>query len=311
MNEPKKAATPSAKEVHPAIRESLQPERIQYQLLVRFFRRMHRQRVYPLLVTLQRLNPGRGLREAANQVRIRALVPGADVTPAEFTLDPAKPGSQASFYVTPLAKGNLGSASVQLFSGEQLVQEVRLPMKSVSQRLTWVLAVLTLLLPACLLYAKYNPIRVPPPPPIIRLPAEGDNEEKGKSKPSDLTRAAPAAGINGKAVGGAANRPTPRGMNLPKLVVPPAKSESPSVPKTPGELLADRINENVPSTGNVDVFGQAAKGIGEGYDYLRGLSDVPIAFYVGALLLGATIVSWLFHVRRPARRRGAPIALPS
>ncbi|HLN29533.1 MAG TPA: hypothetical protein VK395_17420 [Gemmataceae bacterium] len=303
MNEPKKTVTPPAKEVHPAIRESLQPERSQYQLLVRFYRRMHRQRVYPLLVTLQRFNPGRGIREAANPVRVRALVPGSEVTPAELTLDPAKPGAQASFHVTPLAKGDLGEACVQLFSGEQLVQEVRLPMKSVSQRLTWVLAVLTVLLPACLLYAKYNPIRVPPPPAPIKLPAELEKNETVKLKTSEVNKAAPAGGGNNKAAGGG-NRAV---MNFDSI-----RSDTPRRPTTPGEVLAEHINENVPLTGGVDVFGYAARGIGKGYDYLRALSsDVPIAFYVGALLLGATIVSWLIHVRHPARRRGAPVALPS
>jgi hypothetical protein len=121
-----------------------------YRFQVKFYRRMRLNHVYPVVVSAKSLGGGIG---AGTPVLLRAVVPGALVTPAELSLDAADPKAAATFYVTPLARGWLPDARIEVHSHGNVLQTLRLSMKATSQRLTWFLAFLTLAIPAFLLHA--------------------------------------------------------------------------------------------------------------------------------------------------------------
>lgn len=117
---------------------------------VSFYRRMRLHGVYPAVVTARSLDRGA---PAHGPVELKAVVPGAVVTPSELSLDVGDPRASATFYVTPLAKGALPGARIEVFHHGNLVQAIRLPMKGTTQCLTWTLAFLTVAVPAFLLYS--------------------------------------------------------------------------------------------------------------------------------------------------------------
>src|SRR5262249_9035769 len=104
-------------------------------LTVRFYSRMRRQVVYPLVVEGPRASRGQpALPPAGELVTVRPQVPGAVVVPAEQKLDVSVPGRQAVFQVTPLATGRLVGARVEVtVPGTRPAQEIPLRMKSVTQ----------------------------------------------------------------------------------------------------------------------------------------------------------------------------------
>src|SRR5262249_19510874 len=126
---------------------------------VRFYSRMNLQRVYPLIVEVPRASGKTAPVSSVDPVVVRPVIPGALVSPAEQRLDVSKPGSQVTFQVTPLARGRLPGARVELQQPGQPVHALPLAMKAVTQRLTWILLALTFLLPLGLLWAHYNPIK--------------------------------------------------------------------------------------------------------------------------------------------------------
>jgi hypothetical protein len=85
---------------------------------------------------------------------------GAQVVPSEQPLDPAKPDARATFYVTPLAKGWLHHECLEVLVDGRKVQEIPLPAKVSTQKMTWFLLALMILVPWFLLsWCKYSPIR--------------------------------------------------------------------------------------------------------------------------------------------------------
>jgi hypothetical protein len=114
-------------------------------LRVRYYDRMKVQRVYPLTVevTAGSNRPGAGL--ALDPVVVRPIIPGAQVVPAEQRLDVSRPGEQAAFHVTPLARGRYPNPRVEILQHGRPVQAIPLRVKGVTQRLTWVLLALTVL----------------------------------------------------------------------------------------------------------------------------------------------------------------------
>ncbi|HEY8506084.1 MAG TPA: hypothetical protein VIL46_15970 [Gemmataceae bacterium] len=124
-------------------------------LRVRYARRMTPQRVYPVRVELEKapaLNSAK--REPQGAVRLRLEVPGALVAPAERELDAGAAGAAAVFHLTPLAFGELPGAKLHYEPPGQPPQVMALPMQGVSQRKTWVLALLFVLVPAALFAAR-------------------------------------------------------------------------------------------------------------------------------------------------------------
>jgi hypothetical protein len=111
-----------------------------------FHTMMKPRRVYALTVEVPKTKQGAS-GAATGTVVVRAVVPGALVTPAEQRLDTSTGGNRVIFHVTPLARGSLPRAHVEVFTPGQALQEVRLPMKAKTQRLAWALFALAILLP--------------------------------------------------------------------------------------------------------------------------------------------------------------------
>jgi hypothetical protein len=105
-------------------------------------RRMKSQRVYTYEVSWQSKKSW----ATSTPITVRLVVGGAQVVPAERPLDPAEPDAKALFYVTPLARrGWLRGERVEVLHEGRKVQQIWVPGKVASQRLTWVLLLLTLL----------------------------------------------------------------------------------------------------------------------------------------------------------------------
>src|SRR5881396_2891305 len=80
---------------------------------------------------------------ATAPVTVRLVMAGAQVVPAEQTLDPGDPGDKATFYVTPLAHGGLRGERIEVVQNGRKVQELRIPCKVTSQKGTLVWLFLT------------------------------------------------------------------------------------------------------------------------------------------------------------------------
>src|SRR2546428_3012168 len=136
-------------------RES-RPENTLPPLQIRYYRRMSRQRVYNVTVGWPKSRPKPPA--GTPPVSVRLLMAGAQVVPSEHVLDPNKADAQATFYVTPLARGWLRSEKLEVIVQGRKVQETRLASKVCSQRMTAVLLLLTLIVPWFILnYLKYAP----------------------------------------------------------------------------------------------------------------------------------------------------------
>lgn len=152
------------------------PRGLERLLKVRFYCSMRPQRVYPLTVQVQ--DPHGSKAAASAPVVLRPIIPGALVTPSEQKVDVSVPGAGATFHITPLACGRLPDARVEIHHQGQTPEQVRLRMKAKTQRRTWILLALTLLLPF-LLFAissnHYYKLRDPLPdkPPQL-VPDPGD-----------------------------------------------------------------------------------------------------------------------------------------
>ena len=123
-------------------------------LRVRYYRQLKPQRVHTAEVYWQKSDkPARG------EVTVRLLAAGAQVVPAEQTLDSSKPDVQAVFYVTPLAKGWLRNEKLEVLAHGRKIQEIPLASKVVSQRFTWFLLLCTLLVPWFITeFIKHSPM---------------------------------------------------------------------------------------------------------------------------------------------------------
>jgi hypothetical protein len=121
-------------------------------LTVRYWKRMRIKKVYPVVVRAS----GEGDSEP---LTLRLVMAGAQVVPAEHAFDPANPGESVTFYVTPIANGNLRGERLEVLKGGRKVQEIRLPSRVTSQAGTWVWIFLALFIPWLMLhYLEYAPI---------------------------------------------------------------------------------------------------------------------------------------------------------
>jgi hypothetical protein len=236
---------------------------------------MRMQHVYQLVVESRSAAATRESAEVpASQLTVRPLIPGAQVTPAELPLDPRTPAAKATFYVTPVARGRLGEARVQLVSQGRSVQEVPLKMRSVTQRLTWVLAALTVLVPILLVnLTKFNPLTGTIP---HKVATQGDPGRQ--PQPPEVT--VRIAGSPGD------------------VLEYRIKDSIPEIP-------------DLPLVGHVPLVENVAWGCGTLYQVVCDMSangDHP-SFYVGVVLLGLTLASWFTHTGSRARSRGKPFVL--
>jgi len=128
-----------------AARKEAAPGKKGKPLQLRYYPVMKPHRVYTLAVEVPKSGKGAGGEGAV--VVVRPVIAGAQVVPAEQRLDTSGPGNQVTFHVTPLARGKLPRARVEVYSAGRAPQSVPVPMKAKTQRLAWLLLALALLLP--------------------------------------------------------------------------------------------------------------------------------------------------------------------
>jgi len=278
----------------PARRSSPGVEGSQYDLRVSYYATMKPQRVYPLVVEVLRGAAAADDRPTGVSVTLRPVVAGALVAPAELPLEVSRPGARATFQVTPVAKGRLPEACVRVLHDGRQVQELRTRMTAKTQRTTWVLLLLALILPPLVVHYVINePLkgRVP----VIRKAAP---EEPKPTKPGEGDQQA-----------------GPPKMNLPAVPSPPPVKPPPDIPGRPGEILRARMTNAIrPLVPEFPYSDEVISGItvsaGAVYDVLCQWAEatyLPCWLAVGLLILA--FGSWALHKPTRVRVQGS-VALP-
>lgn len=145
-------------------------------LRVKYYRRMRINRVYPVHVSWAAA--GRG--QTTGPVTVRLVMAGAQVVPLEQQLDPGRADAKVTFHVTPIAKGWLHGERVEVVQEGRKVQEIKLPCKVTSQRCTWLLLLLTFLIPFGVIpFFTTSPL----PPEYLARPPKSAREGDPKSGP--------------------------------------------------------------------------------------------------------------------------------
>lgn len=116
---------------------------------VQYYRRMRPRRVYPVVVRWAEppKPPGPG---GVRLITLRLQAGGAQIVPAEVTLDTAQPDAEAAFCITPLAEGWLRAQHLDLLVKGQKVQELLMASRVVGHRWTWTFLFLAIALPLLL-----------------------------------------------------------------------------------------------------------------------------------------------------------------
>jgi hypothetical protein len=345
---PKERPILTAHEPHPSPGEARRGEGPRYVLGVRYYRRMKVDRVYPMSMTL---NPVaghlQGIKSHTPPVEIRPVLPGAQVTPTHYETETT--GAIPPFYVTPLVRGKLAEARLEVYSRGRLVQEIPLRMKGTSQRLTWVLLLLTILVPLGLWYftrhlnlstASAASAPAPGPAAVSKAEAEPEEEDEGPKLSLEEKKMFMSKGVmqgrgaatpeeffsneaKGRSGGKAEKNAPPQEAKIASVTTPKPVG---TVEQTTMHVLPDfhigYKTETVPradSEGNLtqvttkqpfSVTGWIAARAQAGYDRLRELGDeIYLSFCVGFFFLALTLVSWEVHAARRSRRSGEPIAL--
>lgn len=131
------ARTPSLKSVRP-------------QLVIRYPRRMRPARQYTAVASWQGHEAGTTA-GSGGPFTVRLVLPGTQVVPSERPLDPATPKARATFYVTPLAKGELRGGRLEVLQDGRKVEELALPVRVASGHRPWLLLALAVVIPWFLL----------------------------------------------------------------------------------------------------------------------------------------------------------------
>jgi hypothetical protein len=278
--------------------------------------------VYPMVVNVRPLADHlRGIKSHTPTLEIRPVIPGAQVTPSHYELEMT--GSTPAFYVTPVARGRLADARLEVYSHGRLVQEIPTPMRGTWQRPTWVLLFLTVLIPLGIYYfTKHVDLSsMGASVQSARAPAKSqagleDEEDLDAAKPMDPEEglriqkmmAARMGAPTPPSTAGKAKKEEPK-KEAPKVEGPPQEpkpvlANSPK-PKGPIEQATIKLLPDFPSIGTWTPAGGAQ----EVYDWSKIMASDYLSFYVGLGLLALTLLSWVLHAARRSSRRGQPIAL--
>jgi hypothetical protein len=228
---------------------------------VRYYRRMKPNRVYPVVVSW------RGSARAATPITVRLVMAGAQVVPAEQTLEPGGDG-RVTFYVTPIARDWMRGERLEVLQDGRKVQEIRLPCKATTQRLTWLLLLLTIFTAWWVVPILTDPTRV------ARAPTDRDIIE---GNPTQYDEGAKGLTSRVKSY-------------LPRLL--PAAEKH--LPKDVTRNLTTDIPEQIGAS--IYVL----------YSYENN-ENIPIAEAILGVLILLTLWSWYTHLERRKRRVGKPL----
>jgi hypothetical protein len=268
----------------------------EYGLRVSYYATMKPQRIYPLVVEVAAANsPGAANGVGGTTVVLRPTVPGAIVAPAELPLDVSRPGSRASFHVTPVARGTLPEACVRVFYEGRQVQELRTRMKSKTQRLTWLLLIGAIALPWFLSYwCLTHPMSGMVPTKSAPQAADGGDGPKPANGEKPAQGQKPGGGM----------------MAVP---LPPPDEEierriaTSRMAGTPGEVLGFRLHtgldDEVPDLGfKAPLIENVSAAARRTYDEMHfWVPHLYIPWWTCLALLFLAFLSWVQH--RPTRVR--------
>jgi len=270
---------------------------------------MNPNKVYPVQVGWK--GTRKGSTETGN-VQVRLIMAGAQVVPSEQPLDPAEPQATVTFYVTPLAKGWLRGERAEVIQNGRKIGEVRTPTKVITQRKTWLLLLLTLLLPWML----------------------------GNFFGHELSEEVYDKSANQNIVGGVEKKQSAKGIDNPQKkdgeevvkpgTKPPVVKGEPQLPKTDlpkkkpikaGDVLEHHIREIVP-----EVLPPVQQHAGE---YTHYITDIPsllggyytftyysyknyhVPYYSFWILVLLTLISYFWHREKRKTQVGQPIEVES
>jgi hypothetical protein len=257
---------------------------------------MKRQRIYPIVVRWGKTRPGHTAGAAGNtSLVLRPVIPGAQVVPAELSMESSQPTGVATFYVTPAALGRLSKAHLEVLKDGRKVERIGLGMIVIRQLVAWVLLALAILVPTLLILTTRDN-KLAATEPKVRKATE---EEKERAK----SRAAPLPGAKGQPIGARLGQKD----DDPKEGDPGDANNNEVMtikyyPK-PGEILEDRLNHYLPPIvlgEGQHAFGlteHVVWGLSKGYqftcDTMDELPQIPL--YIAGGLLVLALLSWFLH----------------
>jgi hypothetical protein len=127
-----------------------------HRLEVEYYRRMKPQRVYTLKVRAEKAPSlgGSNVPPPEGAIVYRPIIPGAIVTPTEHAVSLSNPGETVTFFITPIAFGELPESRIEYSLPGQPGHRLMLPMRGVSHAWTARLLFLLLVLPAILFVVR-------------------------------------------------------------------------------------------------------------------------------------------------------------
>ncbi|MCI0462967.1 MAG: hypothetical protein L0Z62_38970 [Gemmataceae bacterium] len=255
---PSRGPTASARAVASG-RDSSRPATAAPQVRVLYYRRMRPNRVYPVVVSWKGAE-----RSTGGPVTLRLLMAGAQVVPLEQTLDPHEPDAKVTFHVTPLARGHLRGERLEVLQDGRKIQEIRLPCKATTQRATWILLLLTVLV-AWFVVPVFDPTF------RMRAPLAGDPDAPYEEWPIEYP--------SERAVASRLRRHLPPVLPLIREHLPVVASELEAIPDYIG-------------AGYSVVF------------LTWVMNGIPVGEILLATFILLTLFSWWLHLERRKRRVG-------
>jgi hypothetical protein len=250
-----------------------------FNLVARFSRQMKPQRLYPLVVQLRR-NKRQTDDGSIGTLHLRPVIPGAIVTPTDYTLDLDHPVTNPPFYVAPLAKGILRNARMEIFQQGRLVGTIALPMKTVRQTFTWFMLFLTIAIPCTTFWlARYT--NFTRSGTIVATKTDDEDNDLKLTEDDGIKK--PNQSDEGK-----------------------GEKASPSFPKIQNSEggIERSLKRVLPEASFSQTVATAAQ---DTYDAVHYGSDYNLSFYLAVVLMGLTCMSWAMHTTRGCRRKARPV----
>jgi hypothetical protein len=267
-------------------------------LVVHLHRSMKRQALYPLVVRWSRADYGYGGGKNATVI-LRPVVPGALVVPAELLLNAGNPDASATFHVTPLARGSLSGARIEVLHQDRRVQSVPLPMRVYRLSPSALLLALAFLIPLFLiLTAGPNKLAAPNK---LRPPTESEKKSFESKLSTTLVPGNPTSVVGKKDAANGKDKGA--GKKAVDMSLPMTVSYTPS----PGEVLQDRLTAVLPP---VPVLTAGFIGLVSGaYQLECNIMDSGSQFAVYGTFLLLLVASILLYTSGRTTVRSQPVPL--
>jgi hypothetical protein len=249
-------------------------------------------------------------RTAGGTVRVRPVIAGAQVTPPDAAVELGPEASPATFLVTPVARGKLCDARVEVYQNDKLVQELPLAMKGTRQTLAWVFLCLALLVPVMIQYLFLEHDWTRDRAEQKRWAQLAAAEAKQKMPKTETEKAQQKVQEKQMQVHG------PGGGQMPHPDMGPGGDATNANLKTNALMdISAGVEHNVftaiPDWVPTAVSKNVAVAMQDVYDWTRerAVSVGELPFYAGSSVLVLALGSWLAHLAYRTRRRGKPITL--